>query len=195
MAYEDRNPAWLVGGVEADSPKGKIIRWSQPEIGLYDDDPFIRMSYPDMVEDQGKYFLTETQKNVARVHEIDANLLQGMWDELSPSHKGAAVTDNLLLEWNAKTGSSSVDAPALPLFVQRSKRADYGTDDTRAGFTLDLWLTSSADQTLLDNRTADGRGFLLQSAPNGTLQISLNDGRTQNDWTSDPGMLESGASP
>jgi hypothetical protein len=99
----------------------------------------------------------------------------------------------LLLEWDAKTGSSSVDAPALPLFVQRSKRADYGTDDTRAGFTLDLWLNSSADQTLLDNRTADGRGFLLQSAPNGTLQISIDDGRTQNEWRSDPGMLESGA--
>ena len=68
MAYEDRNPVWLVGGVEGDSPKGKVIRWSQPEIGLYDDDPYIRMSYPDLVEDRGKYFLTETQKDVARVH-------------------------------------------------------------------------------------------------------------------------------
>ena len=194
MAYEDRNPAWLVGGVEADSPKGKIIRWSQPEIGLYDDDPFIRMSYPDMVEDQGKYFITETQKNVARVHEVDASLLEGMWEELSSSHKGA-VTDGLLLEWNARNASSpSVDAPPLPLFVQRSKRADYGTDDTRAGFTLDLWLKSSTEQTLLDNRTTDGRGLLLQAAPNGTLQISLNDGRTQNEWASDPGMLGGGTS-
>jgi hypothetical protein len=192
MAYEDRNPAWLVGGVEADSPKGKIIRWSQPEIGLYDDDPFIRMSYPDMVEDQGKYFITETQKNVARVHEIDASLLEGMWEELSRSHK-AAVTDSVLLEWNSRSASPSADAPPLPIFVQRSKRADYGTDHMRAGFTLDLWLKSSAEQILLDNRTPDGRGLRLQAAPNGAFQISLNDGRTQNEWTSDPGMLEVGA--
>jgi hypothetical protein len=34
IAYEERNPVWLSGGVEADSPRGKIIRWSQPEIAL-----------------------------------------------------------------------------------------------------------------------------------------------------------------
>jgi hypothetical protein len=69
-SYEDRNPAWLCGGVEADSPAGKVIRWSQPEILLYSDDTFLRMSYPDLVEDAGRYFVTETEKQVARVHEI-----------------------------------------------------------------------------------------------------------------------------
>ncbi|MDE2339806.1 MAG: hypothetical protein KGL21_01890, partial [Alphaproteobacteria bacterium] len=64
--------------MEADSPRGKIIRWSQPEIVLYDDDPFIRMSYPDLVEDGGRYFLTETQKDVARVHEVDPALLAAL---------------------------------------------------------------------------------------------------------------------
>ena len=52
IAYEDRNPVWLCGGVEADTPEGKVIRWSQPEIVLYDDDPYIRMSYPDLVEEE-----------------------------------------------------------------------------------------------------------------------------------------------
>lgn len=187
IAYEDRNPVWLVGGIEGDSPKGKIIRWSQPEIGLYDDDPFIRMSYPDMVEDKGKYFLTETQKNVARVHEIDASLLEGMWEELSPSHK--AVSTAGLLEWDA------TKAPQLPVFVQRSKRADYGTEDMRAGFSLDLWIKLTAlspGQTLLDNRSEDGKGFVLRTGANGELEIALNDGRTENRWLSDPGMLEGG---
>ncbi len=45
--YQDRNPVWLSGGVEVDTPAGKVIRWSQPEIVLYDDDPYIRMSYPE----------------------------------------------------------------------------------------------------------------------------------------------------
>jgi len=42
--YDDRNPAWLMAGREVDTPKGKRIEWSQPEILLYDDDPYIRMS-------------------------------------------------------------------------------------------------------------------------------------------------------
>lgn len=195
MAYEDRNPAWLVGGVEGDSPKGKIIRWSQPEIGLYDDDPFIRMSYPDMVEDKGKYFITETQKNIARVHEIDGSLLEGMWKELKPSQP-AAIKTGLLLEWNAKNGDDDATAPSLPAFVQRSKRADYSTEDMRAGLSLDLWVKLGAltpGETLLDNRTEDGKGFALRLAANGQLEIALNDGRTDNRWLSDPGMLGLGA--
>ena len=195
MAYEDRNPAWLVGGIEGDSPNGKVIRWSQPEIGLYDDDPFIRMSYPDMVEDKGKYFITETQKNVARVHEIQSSLLEGMWDELDRSHKTAAGS-GLLLEWDAKKTEGGVTAPQLPLFVQRSKRADYGTDDMRAGFSLDLWVKLAAltpGQILLDNRSEDDKGFALRTAANGALEIALNDGRTENRWLSDSGMLNAGA--
>lgn len=62
MGFQDRNPAWIMGGIEKEGPGGKIIEWSQPEILLYDDDPLIRMSYPDLVEDNGKYYITETQK-------------------------------------------------------------------------------------------------------------------------------------
>ena len=192
IAYEDRNPAWLLGGVEADGPKGKIIRWSQPEIGLYDDDPFIRMSYPDMVEDKGKYFITETQKNVARVHEIHAELLEGMWQELE-STTGEPVTNGLLLDWDKDKGSREADAPELPLFVERSHRADYGTEDLRSGFTIDLDMTLAkldAGQMLVDNRTAEGKGFLLKTAKDGTIEIVLNDGRTENGWSSDPDMIQ-----
>jgi len=96
IAYEDRNPVWLVGGVEADSPQGRIVRWSQPEIGLFDDDPYIRMSYPDLIEDGGKYFLTETQKDVARVHEIDPALLDGMWEQFGDNRKLVATRGLLL---------------------------------------------------------------------------------------------------
>lgn len=80
-SYEGRNPAWLCGGVEADSPEGKVIRWSQPEIVLYDDDPSIRMSYPDLIEDDGQFYLTETQKTIARVHPVDCTLLEGLWSQ------------------------------------------------------------------------------------------------------------------
>jgi hypothetical protein len=185
IAYEDRNPVWLSGGVEADGPTGKVIRWSQPEIALYDDDPFIRMSYPDLVEDDGNYFLTETQKDVARVHEIDKSLLEGMWNQFDA--KGVPKK-GLVLETKA-----DAKMPTLPLFAQRSRRSDYGKEDLRTGFTLDLWVDSPAPgQVLADNRTPEGKGFALVTIPGGAVQLILNDGRTENRWASDPGMLTSG---
>jgi hypothetical protein len=77
-AYDDRNPAWLMAGREVDSPQGRVIEWSQPEILLYDDDPFIRMSYPDLVEENGVFHITETQKNIGRVHRIPGSLASGL---------------------------------------------------------------------------------------------------------------------
>jgi hypothetical protein len=196
MAYEDRNPVWLAGGVEVDSPKGKIIRWSQPEIALYDDDTYIRMSYPDLVEDGGKYFLTETQKDVARVHEISPTLLQGLWSQFDDVPK--TIVSKPLVDVGSKGQAipESVNMPVLPLFNQRSRRGDYGADDLRNGFTLDLWtkLASLAPgQVLLDNRTPDRKGLLLSTAENGAVELTIYDGRTENRVVSDSGVLTAGA--
>ena len=168
-AYEERNPVWLSGGVEADGPTGKIIRWSQPEIVLYDDDPIIRMSYPDLVEDGGKYYLTETQKDVARVHEIDPVLLAGLWGAAERPVPG-------------KVGDVT--------FYQRSKRADHGKEDLRAGFSLDLWVNlASLDpgQTLLS-----GAGLALRTIAGGAVELTLTDGRSESRWASDPGSIAAG---
>lgn len=56
-----------------------MIRWGEPELLLYSDDPMIRISYPDLVEENGRYFVTETEKNKARLHEIPAEFLAKMW--------------------------------------------------------------------------------------------------------------------
>ncbi len=188
--YEDRNPVWLCGGVERDSPEGRVIVWSQPEIVLYDDDPFIRMSYPDLVEADGRYFVTETQKNVARVHEIAPDLLSGLWAQFSES---APTSDETLLDIVECSGQEAA-MPELPDFVVRDiESPDYGTKDLRAGFSIDLCveLDSLAPyQVLLDNRTSDGRGFALCTTARGTLELSINDGRTENRWDCDPGIIE-----
>ncbi|MEA3479384.1 MAG: exo-alpha-sialidase [Bacteroidota bacterium] len=195
MAFEDRNPVWLCGGIEVDSPKGKLIKWSQPEIILYDDDTYIRMSYPDLIEEDGKYFLTETQKNIARVHEIDPALLEGLWNQFGNK---SIVRDGLLLELPKMEQAipKQVDMPELKSFLVRSgRKADYGTDDLRTGFAIDLWLhlkTLSAGQILLDNRKENGQGWCLQTTERGTVEIILNDGRTENRWDCDPGLLQKG---
>ncbi|MBL8217583.1 MAG: exo-alpha-sialidase [Bryobacterales bacterium] len=188
IAYEERNPVWLVGGVEADSPQGKIIRWSQPEVALYEDDPVMRMSYPDLVEEGGKYYLTETQKEIARVHEIDTTLLEGMWNQFD---NRTPATSGLLLN---HTSPGEVPMPELPAFTERN-RGGHGTRDTRAGVSIDLWArfdSLAPGQILLDNRTPDGKGFVLQTAPNGAIEIGINDGRTENRWASDQNTITTG---
>jgi hypothetical protein len=191
IAYQDRNPVWLIGGVEADSPRGKVIQWSQPEILLYDDDPMIRMSYPDLVEDGGRYFVTETQKDVARVHEIPVALLNGLWEQATRSEVSRA---GLVVDWTGR-GPASVDAPVLQPFVRRSHRADYGAEDLRSGFSIDAWVNLDSDragQILVSNRTPDGKGFELRTAEGGAYEIVISDGRTENRWRSDPATLVTG---
>jgi hypothetical protein len=192
MSYEDRNPVWLCGGVEADTPEGKVIHWSQPEIALYDDDPYVRMSYPDLVEEGGNYYLTETQKDQARVHEVDTALLEGLWRQFTSAE---VADEGLVLDLPARGQAmpKEVDTPALPAFLERdAHRADYGTKDLRQGFAIDLWMrmdSLATGEVLLDNRTKSGRGFCLQTTARQTVEIVLNDGRTENRWDCDPGLL------
>ena len=193
--FDDRNPVWLCGGREIDSPDGKLIEWSQPEIVLYDDDPYIRMSYPDLIEDDGRYFLTETQKDVARVHEIDTSLIEGLWNQFERAEVAEA---GLILDLpsDGTTLPAEVDAPVLPPFLAADRgRSDGRTKDLCAGFSIDLSIrfdSMSSGQTVLDNRTDSGRGFALRTTDQGTLEIVLNDGRTQSTWDCDPAMLAAG---
>ena len=190
--YDDRNPVWLLGGSEVDSPTGRVIQWSQPEVVLFDDDPYVRMSYPDLIEEAGRYFLTETQKNVARVHEVPPDLLDLLWQQ---AERSVVTTDGLLVDLSVASGLIAAEAPLpdLTAWSERdASRPDYGTRDLRQGFTVDLWLrlhSKAPGQIVLDNRLHHGQGFCVQTGERGTLEIILNDGRTENRWTSDPGLL------
>ena len=190
--YEDRNPIWLSMGEEVRTAEGLVIKWSEPEIALYDDDPYIRMSYPDLIEDDGRLYLTETNKDLARVHEIDAGFLGKLFGQFEAD----TVADEGLLLQLPEPGAempSSVAIPDLPALLQRDHRAgDYRTQDNRAGFTTELRATFEhlrPGQVLLHSRSEDGRGILLQTAEAGTVELVLNDGRTECRWGCDPGLL------
>jgi hypothetical protein len=192
--YDDRNPAWLMAGREVDTPQGRRIEWSQPEILLYDDDPYIRMSYPDLVEDGGRFYVTETQKNIGRVHEIPQPLLDGLfhqWDNRTVAKPG------LVLDLPAgQPLPGETPMPKLPEFLARdNKRADHGGKDLRAGFSLDLWLTLDSlqsGQIVLDNRDAADQGILVSTAESAAMAIRLHDGRQQVCWDSDREVLQAG---
>jgi len=48
-------------------------------------------------------------------------------------------------------------------------------------------------ETLVDARAQNGQGWALQSTARGTVEIILNDGRSESRWDCDPDMLGAGA--
>lgn len=166
--YRNRNPGWIAGGIE----RGGFIHWSQPEILLYDDDPNVRISYPDFIEDRGRFFITETQKEVARVHEIDRHLLDAVWSQ----HEVKEVTRKGMV-WEAR-GQGSQAMPVLGSLVKRG------------GFTIDLrvrFRELTPGQTLFDARTDAGTGISITTGERFNLQLTMNDGARTFVWESDYG--------
>ena len=160
--YDDRNPAWICAGVEADSPKGRVIRWSEPEILLYDADPFVRMSYPDLIEDGGEYYVTETQKNIARSHHIDKQLLEQMWASLEGCYP--QVQPDFVCE-------KSVAAPKIAPLVRR----DDAVSERMSGVTFTLRLASLSEGSLVDAMNSNGYGFQLSLDGHGHLCLGISD--------------------
>jgi hypothetical protein len=175
--FKGRNPAWIAGGVARD---GKM-HWSQPEIVLYDDDPEVRMSYPDLIEQDGKYWITETQKTVARVHPIDARLLEGMWRQVSADAS------------QAKAASDAV----VPRVTDPQDASKYKFVDLQSGggFSLELRLRVSSAETvgtLLEAGDLERRGWQLVAEEGGRLRLKLVDGQHRSQYASDPGLLVQG---
>lgn len=169
--WTGRNPAWLVGGVE----ERGLIRWSQPEIVLYDPDPNVRISYPDLIEQDGKYWITETQKTVARVHPIDPSLLDALWTQ---HQRSEIAREGLLLELLAGGPHRGTVELSGPLDLEQ-----------QGGLALELWLQygqMDSGQVLLDNRDEQGRGLVLTATGTGTFHLELSDAVSHAAWDSDP---------
>ncbi len=172
--FSGRNPAWISGGVLKDG----MIQWSQPEIFLYSPDSTINgMSYPDFIENDGKYWVTETQKSVARVHAVDLNLLEGAWNQ----HAASKISVNgLVLEASFLNAGKEQPLKRLPSLEQ-------------GGFAIDLWLEIKdlvPGQVIFDNLDAGGKGIKLSVSPKRTIQLSLSDGHITQVWDTDPGTVK-----
>lgn len=187
LAYVGRNPVWFCRGWEIDTKEGKSLQWSEPEIGLYDDDPMVRISYPDCIETEDGILFTETQKAVARVHRISPDVVAAL--SADPDLRGARLADaELLLDWRREGAPLEVLMPALPAFVARDLEPPYGGKRLREGFALDLTIRvdGPGSTPLARNRGDDGSGLQLEWTREGTLRIRLCDGQTEVSWESDP---------
>ncbi|MBZ0299710.1 MAG: hypothetical protein K8J31_08225 [Anaerolineae bacterium] len=187
-ARGSRNVAWLMGGIEKDG----YIHWSQPEILLYEPNEFLGPSYPDFVEENGRYFVSATQKTVARIHEIDSALLEGLWNQ---ADLNSLVQDGLVLNLSgdALKAGAVVDLPDVPS-LSNDSRENPGKG-AGASFSLDFRVrfdNLDAGQVLLDGRDEAGRGIWLTTTDRGTVQINLRDQRMGVTWDTDPGVLQAG---
>jgi hypothetical protein len=196
--YEARNPVWMCGGVEYDTPEGKRISLSEPEIILYDDDPVVRMSYPDLLEDGGKYFITETNKNLGRVHELNGRQLEELWIQASGGivPAPAPVFELIGVDGGTLDLPKTNVAPDFPVFLARdNERPDYGGKNLRSGFSLEMELNLDRlddCQNLLDNRDRYGCGLFVHTSTEGTIEIEISDGQTRISWDTDPGSINTG---
>ncbi|NBO93120.1 MAG: hypothetical protein EBV06_12550 [Planctomycetia bacterium] len=174
-SFDDRNPAWISGGVLRD---GKI-HWSQPEILLYaKENPKTRMSYPDLIEQDGRYWFTETIKHIARVHEIPSPFLQHLWRQ---GQEKTITRKRLWIEAGKEILKKGViDLPG-PLAL-------------RQGMSLEFWVRFdkfAAKQVLFDSRTASGEGLFVATKGK-TIRVELNDGKTKAHWETDEDIFQSG---
>ena len=187
VSYTGRNPMWFCRGWETDSPAGKRIAWSQPEIGIYDDDPLVRISYPDCLEHDGRLLFTETQKHAARIHTIPPHLADALSAE--PARRLASLASlKPILEWSRDRDGWVVPMPELPRFVVRDPTAPYGGRRLRSGFAIRLGLRihSATPRLLLENAGDDGSALRVLLTEKSTLRIELDDGETAIFADSDP---------
>ena len=187
----NRNVGWIAGGREV---KGCIL-WSEPEILLFTEDQLLGPSYPDLVEDQGRFFILATQKKEARVMEIERRLLEDLWRqyEISELAEKGLVLD---LDREAITPGLEIPAPELPEI-----RGVYD-QETRSfiprcgeGFTLDFWIRfdgMAAHRTIVTNQNKSGIGFALKTTERGSVRIDLCDGWMGGFWECDSGLFETG---
>lgn len=179
--YRPRNVAWIAGGQLRD---GRIL-WSQPEVLLYGFDlPVgdLGLSYPDFVEQDGRLWVTTTDKQDARIFPLDPALLEGLFQQTT---RRDAPTDGLVLDLRgpAFAPARSISVPRLPSLLD-------------GGFTVHLTLRADElppGRPLVKLQSGPGKGWTVTAADRGRLRIELADGRHASEpWTTDPGVIEPG---
>jgi len=155
-----RNPIWVCGGVE----KNGTIIWSQPEILLNSDDDAITMSYPDLVEAGNEYYVTETQKNIARIHKINANFLKNLWLQ---GKETLADTAYKIAEFSESFIESAFDT-----------KVTFGRSGFSGGLTINLALNVSSNQktsekilSILFTGSSQKTAIRIETVPGGTIKM------------------------
>jgi hypothetical protein len=181
--YYPRNPAWVCAVIEQDSAEGKMLIWSQPEILLYHESSSVGFSYPDLVIDQGRYFITETNKITARVHEIPTSFVEKLFNQFTISQ----VEQNNLIE---KTGNKFFQLLKISSFIKQDKHAGNNAQFTTGiGYTFDFWVDGHKEGTLLNLTGEAGCIIKVDTGHDGAVKLYVIDLRECSLVESSPGLL------
>ena len=176
-SYDSRNPAWLSGAEEYPAADGLRLRFSYPEKVLYDQDVFTRMSYPDLIEEESTFYLTETQKKQARVHPVDPDLLHSLWGMAATPQDGIALVN----------GDSM---PAIKPFIEADP---FISRQLYRSFSFDLTVCCSEENAVLFSTLENGRGIhCTWDSSTQKITLQLSDGRRNCSWDTDANMLHTG---
>ncbi|MCY2953581.1 MAG: exo-alpha-sialidase [Planctomycetota bacterium] len=184
-----RNIAWLSSGELREG----LLHWSQPEIVTYVEGGLEGCSYPDLIEDGGKFFICATQKTEARVFEVDSELLKGLVNQ--PTNKTVASAGLVLdLAGEACGPQASPAAPRLSSLIG-SIEGRTRPLSRQAGFTIDAVVRFndlSPGQIIVDSRDGSGAGYVLQTTDRQTVRLDVSDGWRGAYWECDAGLLKAG---
>ena len=174
--FENRNPVWISGGIEMN---GKIV-WSQPEILIYA--PGLskeRMSYPDLIEQDGRYWITETNKVQGLCHEVDPDFFSNLWGQFQLA---TVATKGLVIN---QRGPELINREFdLPAIEEPSKGL---------GFTINLVANITRlkeGEVICESRDKDGKGYWLEMGANYSVKFTMSDGVKSTSWSSDAGVIK-----
>lgn len=181
LPWGGREPVWITGGIERQG----AVHWSEPEVLLYHANATadVGSSYPELIEQGGKFWVTAAEHDRGanpRLHSIDRTLLEGLWKQ---GENREAAREGLVLSLEGESlRTKQVAMPKLPSLSGHGLSLDFQVrlDDLSAG------------QVLLDWRDSGGRGGLLTTTPDETIQLELSDGKTKAVWDCDRGLLKRG---
>lgn len=145
--FYGRNPVWLCGGVEKDTSEGKVISWLEPRVFLYDAVKSSRISYPDFLEDDGNLYFSETQKSIARVHQVPKEYIEGLFTEVNP----------VMI---AHCSGGTCEMPPLPRF--RPEFGDRGEQEPRQALHFRVELNDDVPDVWFDAMNSSGLGFRVE---------------------------------
>ncbi|HOP10534.1 MAG TPA: sialidase family protein [Oscillospiraceae bacterium] len=189
--YSNRNPVWISGAVEYKAEDGMRLKFSQPEILLYDEDIHSIISYPDMIEDipvesgESEYYISETQKYFARLHKIDKSLIEGLWAQFEddvPADTGIPVEKSL--------------PPIKPLGERAHFSDSFGTQNNEVAFALRFDFTvPEKDEILFSNMDDTGKGLkAVYNSATTRIEFTMGDGHCISRFDSEKNILKPGMS-
>lgn len=195
LGYKDRRMVWVSVGTETETVRGNELVWSEPEVLLYSDDLNGSFSYPDLIEANGRTYLTISHKQFGTLHEIDPHFLEKILSG-NDDNTGPVVDECILDRFDpAQPLPEAMQWSGLPTVNDRTGWwEDIFTRDTRRGFTLEFALEGSGGEEgcLFDSRDKCGNGAVVWRRADGSAEISLRDGLGECRWSSRAGLLKAG---